>query len=80
MDIERIWNGTVVRERLGDRPLTGVVISQTSDPHRVIVRYEGGNMGEWTEWVYNLVVVDEPAVQDGTRAYTAPSEQGLTSR
>lgn len=66
--MERIWNGTVVRTQDG---ITGVVISQTADPSVVIVRLEGGSAGEWAERVYDLTVLDEPPVQDGTRAYTA---------
>lgn len=69
MQTERIWNGTVVRERNGgERPMKGVVISQTQNPDCVIVRYEG--MGEWQELVWNLIVLDEQPVQDGTRAYS----------
>jgi hypothetical protein len=67
---DRIWNGTVVRERFGDKPAKGVVISQTSDPNRVIVRYEGGNLGEWEEPIYSLEVLDESPLVDGTRAYS----------
>lgn len=74
---DRIWNGTVVRER--ERPyhienkkvpMKGVVISQTEDPRRVVVRWEGGNIGEWTEYVSNLVVLEESPLVDGTRAYS----------
>ena len=75
--MERIWNGTVVREKRtgwhddnGKEPNKGVVISQTSDPYQVVVRWEGGNIGEWTEHVTSLVVLDEKPVQDGTRAYS----------
>ena len=70
----RIWNGTVVREKHGDKPLKGVVISQTQFPHRVVVRYEGGTAGEWEENIADLeVVLYEKPVQDGTRAYTGGS-------
>ena len=78
---DRIWNGTVVRERErawhGDNnrtPMKGVVISQTQDPDKVVVRWEGGNSGEWEERVSDLEVVDEKPVQDGTRAYSAEDE------
>lgn len=64
----RIWNGVVVQERGGT--LKGVVISQTENPERVVVRWEGGIEGEWTERTYNLIVLDEQPVQDGTRAYS----------
>jgi hypothetical protein len=74
---ERIWNRTVVQERErayhrenGKAPMKGVVISQTQDPTRVIVRWEGGNAGEWEESIRDLVVLDEQPVQDGTRAYS----------
>lgn len=50
--------------------MKGVVISQTDNPDKVVVRYEGGSVGEWEELVWNLVVVDEQPVQDGTRAYS----------
>lgn len=70
MDENRIWNGTVVRENFGVSPMKGVVISQTSNPEYVIVRLEGGNAGEWTMHVSELVVLDEQPVQDGTRAYS----------
>ena len=67
---ERIWNGTVVRERGVVQSLKGVVISQTDEPDKVVVRWEGGAMGEWEERIANLeVVLDEKPVQDGTRAY-----------
>jgi hypothetical protein len=73
--MDRIWNGTVVQERTSGFsaavPLKGVVISQTQDPTRVIVRWNGGLGGEWTENVWNLVVLDEQPVQDGTRAYSS---------
>lgn len=74
---DRIWNGTVVRERErpyhvenNKAPMKGVVISQTQDPTRVVVRWEGGNYGEWVESVTDLVALDEQPVQDGTRAYS----------
>lgn len=70
MSTARIWNGTVVREKHGEKPMKGVVISQTQNPHRVVVRYEGGAAGEWEEFVWNLEVLDEKPVQDGTRAYS----------
>lgn len=74
----RIWNGTVVRERKTEWheahqrvPLKGVVISQTDDPDRVIVRWEGGSQGDWTEWISHLEVVEgEEPLYDGTRAYS----------
>lgn len=74
MDENRIWNGTVVQERTSEfsaaTPLKGVVISQTERPTHVIVRWEGGNAGEWQERVTDLIVLDEQPVQDGTRAYS----------
>lgn len=77
-DGDRIWNGTVVQEKRTTwhdenrkEPHKGVVISQTSDPRMVVVRWEGGNVGEWTESVFSLVVLDEKPVQDGTRAYSS---------
>lgn len=77
MEVERIWNGTVVQERMSawhvenkKAPQKGVVISQTEYPGTVIVRWEGGNGGEWAESVTGLVVLDEQPVQDGTRAYS----------
>lgn len=60
---ERIWNGTVVRDREGNK---GVVISQTSIPHRVVVRYP--LTGEWEEDVIRLTPLpDERPIIDGTR-------------
>lgn len=77
MAVERIWNGTVVQERPTAwhtenkrTPQKGVVISQTEHPDTVVVRWEGGNGGEWEERVTSLVVLDEQPVQDGTRAYS----------
>ena len=74
---DRIWNGTVVREKRTAwhtenkrEPLKGVVISQTDRPDLVVVRYEGGTAGEWTEPVSRLEVLEEKPVQDGTRAYS----------
>lgn len=74
---ERIWNGTVVRERErawhtenNRAPLKGVVISQTQRPEVVVVRWEGGTGGEWEERVTDLEVLDEQPVIDGTRAYS----------
>ena len=73
----RIWNGTVVREKRTSwhtenkrEPMKGVVISQTEDPNKVIVRWEGGNAGEWSEMTSRLEVLYERPVQDGTRAYS----------
>lgn len=76
MTEKRIWNGTVVQEKLsefadpGKKPAKGVVISQTQDPWYVIVRWEGGGLGEWQESIHHLIVLDEQPVQDGTRAYS----------
>ncbi len=77
MTAERIWNGTVVREKRtgwhdtnNQEPYKGVVISQTDDPWYVIVRWEGGGLGEWKESIHALEVLDEKPVQDGTRAYS----------
>lgn len=67
----RIWNGTVVRETRGSNPATGVVISQTPRPDMVIVRWEGGLAGEWTESIYGLEVIERAPEVDGTRAYTS---------
>ena len=66
----RIWNGTVVRGDRDEKPMKGVVISQTDRPEVVVVRWEGGAFGEWEERITDLVVVDERPVQDGTRAYS----------
>lgn len=74
---ERIWNGTVVREVRRQwhadnnrQPKKGVVISQTQRPEYVVVRWEGGNAGEWEELIWELVPLNEKPVQDGTRAYS----------
>jgi hypothetical protein len=74
---DRIWNGTVVRERRTAwhtenkrEPMKGVVISQTASPDLVVVRWEGGYAGEWEERIHFLEVLDEQPVQDGTRAYS----------
>ncbi len=72
-----IPNRTVVREKFRDwhaenkrLPMTGVVISQTSDERTVVVRWEGGALGEWEERVTDLEVTEKQPVQDGTRAYS----------
>lgn len=77
MTRERIWNGTLVRQvrtawhtENKREPMKGVVISQTQQPDVVVVRWEGGNAGEWEERIYDLVPLDEKPVQDGTRAYS----------
>ncbi len=73
----RIWNGTVVREKRtawhtenNRLPMKGVVISQTQREDIVVVRWEGGNVGEWEEFTPRLEVLDESPLVDGTRAYT----------
>jgi hypothetical protein len=72
---DRIWNGTVVREKRSlwhienkREPRKGVVISQTKYPDRVIVRYEGND--EWEESIRTLEVLEESPLVDGTRAYS----------
>lgn len=72
-----IANGTVVAEvetswhKENKRiPMKGVVISQTQHEDTVVVRWEGGMVGEWEENTYRLISLEESPLVDGTRAYS----------